>query len=83
MIWYYLILFVTSVLTAVFSFLPKVEELPFGADAFLVSMVGYYNSAAEIIPWLSIIMSAFLFYLGFRVSLVILSLLKIYRHHTV
>jgi len=82
MIWYYMILFITNVFNAVFSFLPKVTELPFGADAFLLTAVGYFNFVAYLVPPLGVVMQVFLAYTGFRLTLVILSLFRIYHHHS-
>jgi len=83
MIWYYIILFITNVFNAVFSFLPKVTQLPFGADAFLLTAVGYFNFVVYLVPPLGVMMQVFLAYMGFKVTLVILNLLKIYRSSAV
>ena len=51
MIWYYLILFITSILTATFSWLPKVETLPeilgVDIDAQLSSGVGMFYALTD------------------------------------
>ncbi len=53
MIWYYFTLFITSLLTAVFSWLPKVTVLPtiFGVDieAIMTTFIGYYMGVAVLI----------------------------------
>lgn len=79
MIWYYLLMFFGSVLTAAFSFLPVVETLPFGIDEAMLNMVGYFNAAKAIIPWLPTLFAAFMFYVGFRITLMTLHLLRIIR----
>lgn len=55
MIWYYLILFVTNLLTAVFNWLPKVETLPtilgVDIDAQLTAGMGlFYAYTAAVWP---------------------------------
>jgi hypothetical protein len=53
MIWYYLILFITSVLTAAFSWLPKVETLPqilgVDIDTQLVNGVALFYYVSDVI----------------------------------
>lgn len=79
MIWYYVLLFFGSVLTAVFSFLPTVSTLPLGMDAALTAMIGYLNTIKVLVPWLAVIFTALMWYLGFRVTLLTLRLLRIIR----
>jgi len=79
MIWYYLLLFFGSVLTAAFSWLPVVETLPLGMDDALTAMMGYFNEIKVLIPWLAIVFTAFMWYLGFRVTLLTLRLLRVIR----
>jgi len=45
MIWYYLLLFVSNLLNGVVTALhiPKITELPFGADAAMTTAFGYIN----------------------------------------
>jgi len=79
MIWYYIILFVTSVLTAAFSWLPVVEVLPWGLDNILSDSVGYFKSFMVIFPPVATIFTAFMLYFAFRVTLLTLRLLRIIR----
>jgi len=77
MFWYYMLKFFGGLLTAVFSFLPVVEELPFGLDNTFSTGMGYYESIALFFPPFSVILTAFLAYLSFKTTLIILRLFKI------
>jgi len=79
MIWYYVVLFFGSVLTAAFSFLPTVDLLPLGMDTALSNAVGYFNSVKSLVPWLAAVMTVAMWYLGFRITLLTLRLLRIIR----
>ena len=70
MIWYYLLLFIGSLLTAAFSWVPKVTELPLGMDDVLVMSVGYFRAVLDMLPWLAYLWSMLLWYLGFRILFV-------------
>jgi len=79
MIWYYLLLFIGSVLSFMTSWLPVVETLPFNMDEYFSTAVGSFKSFMEIFPPLQVIWSAFLIYVGFRVILLTMRLLRIIR----
>lgn len=79
MIWYYIILFITSILTAAFSWLPAVEELPLGMDDALTTAIGYFYAIMDLLPWLAVVFTAFMWYLGFRITLLTLRLLRVIR----
>ncbi len=81
MIWYYLILFVGSLLTAVLSafHLPLITQLPFGMDDALVSAVGYFNFMREKLPFMNVIFTVFLVYMGFKVTLFILKQFRVLK----
>ena len=76
MIWYYLILFVTSLLTAVFSWLPQVETLPeilgLDIDAYLVLGMGYFYSFATAFWPLYDLFVGVTFYIGYLVLKMVL-----------
>lgn len=78
MIWYYILLFVLTLLTAAFSWLPKVTTIPF-VDGFLTTGIGYFNFVASYIPPLEIIFQGFMFIIGFKLILMTLRLLRIIR----
>lgn len=79
MIWYYLLLFFGNLLAAVFSFLPVVETLPLGMDDALSNAMGYFGSFKSLFPPLAIVFTAFMWYLTFRITLVVLKLFRIIR----
>lgn len=81
MIWSFLINFIVGMLTRVFDILhiPKITELPLGMDDYLTMSVGYFKSFMEIMPPFQVVWDAFMFYLGFRIILLTLRLLRIIR----
>jgi len=79
MIWYYLLSFFGNLLNAAFSFLPEVTTLPLGMDLALTTMVGSFKAIYEIMPWFGVIFTAFMWYAGFRISLLVLRLMRIVR----
>lgn len=66
MIYFYFVNFFTGLLTDVFSWVPKVTQLPFGIDSFLISAVGYVNSFLTVFWIFQPIWNCFLFYVFFR-----------------
>lgn len=79
MIWYWMLLAVGSLLNIMFSFLPRVTELPWGVETWLVNGVHMFNAFKDIFPPLGVLFTAFLAYLSFRVTLLTLRLLRIIR----
>jgi len=67
-----LIVIVLTGLELVFGFLPRVDELPFGSDAYLQQGVGLLKEMNSVFFFLDSIMYAVLIYLGFRLSLLVL-----------
>ncbi len=59
--------------------LPIITELPWGMDATLTNAVGGYKAMAVFFPPLSIIMTAFLIYLGFRITIIVLRVVPFLR----
>lgn len=47
-----------------------ITELPLGMDNFIVSGIGYVNSFKVIFPPFDIILTAFYWYLGYKVALI-------------
>jgi len=80
MIWYYIVYFWGNVLNSMFSFLPVVDTLPLGMDSVLSTAVGYFRGLMSIFPPLEVVFTAFLIYVSFRVSLILLNVFKIYHH---
>jgi len=79
MIWYYLFTFFGNFLTAMFSFLPRVDELPLGMDSALSQAVGGFKAFMEIFPPLEVIFTAFMWYLGFRIVILTLKIFRILK----
>jgi len=77
MIWYYILLFFGSVLTAAFSWLPVVETLPLGMDSALELAFGYFNVVMGLIPWLGTLYTAFIWYLGYKITVLILQVMRV------
>jgi len=71
MIIYYIFTFLSGVGGLLLSVLPKVDTLPFGIDAILVTMVGYFHGAMVTIPYLQVVWSCFLWILLFEVLLLV------------
>ncbi len=77
MIWYYFVLFTTTLLTAVFSWLGKVDALPtilaVNTDVLLRTYLGYFFSYADLFwPLLDIYRGALFlmtYYIGVRIVL--------------
>lgn len=68
-----------SVLNALASFLPKVFVLPFGIDSVLVQGMGYVHFLAGLIPPIGLMLDAFLFVIGFKLSLKLFAMIPILR----
>lgn len=79
MIWYLLALFVTKLSEIAFGWLPRVEELPLGMDDYLSSAITSFKAFAEIFPPLEVVFTAFLWYLGFKMTLFTLRALHVFR----
>jgi len=65
---------VVAFLGGILSFFPAVTELPFGIDGYLTTAVGYFQRIEMIFPPLGILMTMFLIYIGFRITLLALKL---------
>lgn len=72
MIIFWLITFVISIISFIFYPFPTITEIPWGVDSFLVNGVGYFKALMEFFPPLSTVFSAFMIYIGFRVSIIVL-----------
>jgi len=81
MIWYYIILFVGSLLTAVIGafHVPLVTTLPFGMDTALSSAIGYFNFIAQSVPPIGIIFNCTLVFLSFKVLIFALKQFRIFK----
>jgi hypothetical protein len=58
-------------LKAFFGLFPVVSQLPFGTDEYVIYAVSMFKGFANIFPPISAIFSTFLIYLGFRVGLLL------------
>jgi len=72
MIWYYVILFFTSVLNVAFSWVPRVTELPFGVDNFLSLGFGYAQSFTQEVWIFAPVYACILFYIHFKLVMIIM-----------
>ncbi len=81
MIWYYLILFVGNLLTAVIGafHIPLVTQLPFGMDGYLTSAVGYFNFIRYSVPPIDIIFTCTMVYFSFKALIFALKQFRIYK----
>lgn len=52
-----------------FFFFPEVTELPFGIDDYLETAVGRIRTLAESFPIFDTVLTAFLYYIAFRIGL--------------
>lgn len=84
MIWYYLLTFIDKFFSSVFRVLgvPQIETLPLGMDEALTTAFGYFNEFMSLYPPIAIIFKAVMFYLGFKVILLILKNIPIVRVST-
>lgn len=84
MIWYYLITFFSNILAAVLEafHVPKITTLPLGMDDTVVQAFGYYNSFMEKFPPVQIFFQAFLWYMGFKLLMLILMNIPFIKIHT-
>jgi len=46
--------------------------LPWGIDSVMVTAVSYYRSIIETVPYLEVLMQAFLYALGFELAMIVL-----------
>lgn len=77
MITAYFFSIIAIVLSALLSWLPNVTELPLGMDYYFSLAFGYFRTVEDIFPFLATIFNAFLFYFFFKMTLLVLKLLKI------
>jgi len=66
---------IITVFDSITSFLPQVSSLPFGIDGVLQTSIGWVNSLVVLFWPIEVILSVFLWYLTFRVGLVLLKLI--------
>ena len=81
MIWYYLILFVGSLLSAVLGafHVPLVTTLPFGMDGALTSAMGYFYFIEQNVPSLAVIFNCAMVYISFKGLIFALKQFRIYK----
>lgn len=66
---------IITVFDSLTSWLPQVTELPFGLDTILLTAVGWLQSLVIVFWPIEVILSVFLWYLTFRVGLILLKLI--------
>lgn len=76
MIWYYVILFFTSLLSAVFSWLPKIDTLPsimgVDIDTQLSQGVGYFYAFAHVVwPIYDVMLGALTLFTYYGIKMVL------------
>lgn len=77
MIWSILIDAIVWFLNAVFSFFPKVLELPFGMDESLVTVFGYWYGFLAVFWPLEIVWTLVLWYYAIKIGLWVLRMIPI------
>lgn len=65
---------IVLIITSITSWLPTVEELPWGLDDLWQTSVASFKAFIEVFPPLQIVFSAFLIYLGFRLTLILIKI---------
>jgi len=65
-----------------FGGLLTVSEMPLGTDTYFVNAVGYFKTVAGFFPPLQTLLTAFIWYIGFLITLRLLALVPIVRHIT-
>jgi len=75
MIFYYFVLFFTSVLNLAFAWVPTVTELPFGIDGFFLDAIGYVESFIHIFWPLQPVWNVLLIYIPIKLSLLVLKVI--------
>jgi len=63
-----------SAVNVIFSWLPEVNELPWGIDSVLVDAVSQFKAVAVYIPPLTVVLGAFMTYVSFRLTLIVVKL---------
>jgi len=72
MITYLLIKAVLVILSVFTIWLPRVDVLPWGVDGALVNGVAILKKLGGVYPMVSTVLTAFLIYVAFRISLLVL-----------
>lgn len=74
MIWFYVITFLDKFLSAMLDTfrIPIITELPLGMDSAVSSGFGYFKEFMTLYPPIAIIFNAFIWYMGFKLVLLIL-----------
>ena len=75
---FFLNIFIT-IFNFAFSWGGTITTLPFGIDAFLQTGMGYFYSLVAIIPPLGIILSGFLWVIGFKLLLKLLAMIPVIK----
>lgn len=57
--------------------LPIITELPWGIDSVLVNGLGGYRAMAVFFPPLTVVMTAFIIYLGFRIVVMVIKAIPV------
>lgn len=79
MIWYFLSLFIISIVGGLFDLLhiPIVTTLPWGIDENLVSAVGYFHAFGEVLWWMEDFFIYGMIYFGFLATMKILRFFRL------
>jgi len=72
MITFFIIKAIISVISIVFIFMPVIEELPFGVDAYIEQGVSGYKLLASYFPPLDLFMDLFLIYIGYKLIMLLI-----------
>lgn len=72
MIIYFILQFIIVVVGLAFVALPEVLVLPWGLDEFMISGVSGFRSLMEFFPPFGTVLTAFLVFIGFKLSVLLL-----------
>jgi len=75
MIWYAMIQTAIAFIGAFFAWLPNVNTLPWGIDGFLLTSISLVRRIGEVFPPIGILISFFLIYMGWRLTLLVVKLI--------
>jgi len=58
----------------------KITELPFGTEATISTMMGYFSVISTYLPFLHTMFVAFLWYLTYRITIRLIAIIPFARH---
>lgn len=80
MIFLFILNFFNSILLWLVTVLPSANSLPFGIDSVMVSGIGYLRFFIIHFPPLGTVLTAFLIYVSFIISIKVIQLIPVLRN---